>query len=338
MSLDFERIFRGARIPPWLQRFSDEPEAAVEDLLLGRADLAHLGAAEPVEILVGWVENLGDVPELTHALDRALAAWIERSWGWPVLPKAAGSSALTARAWIRAADVLAAVNGLGGASAVLCARFLADFGFLRALSEGRSRDPEARVWFALARHQDDPELIDHWWRLCNLPLDVPWYHGVCGIHGLRGLPAADAHQAGTFPSEVAEGLARLAEALARRVDEGWLDEGLGEEELLHTVKLTMAAYPWPERWLGFWSDSLTDQRIRNERAAEWVRRLFPEKLSEERLSKTQPSQPPLPPEPRYRDPTSIYPLVRGTDGPIESASSQQGQAGGTGTQGGRGRK
>ncbi len=222
--LALDHTFAGRRVPPWLRRFEAKPEESLQDLLLGGADLEHLNPADPERVLLDWIESLGPGSGLLAAVDRALASWIDRSWGDPD-PKELGA-AVAAVAWCRAADLISGCpgeEGLSGAASALRERFLEEPSFLRSIAEGRARDPEARTWLALAEHQADRTLLQHWWSLCSLPPDVPWYHGELGIYGLRGLPPETPSQAGRFPKEVPEGLARLADALARRVEDGWLE-------------------------------------------------------------------------------------------------------------------
>ncbi|MFL6262463.1 MAG: tetratricopeptide repeat protein [Thermoanaerobaculia bacterium] len=278
MTLELDRIFQGGRIPGWLQKFEDNPSEALEDLLLGRAALGHLNADEPVEILLDWLESLGERSEFPAQVDAALAEWIERSWGRSRLPKTE-SAAVLAVAWTRAANLIAFEPRLVQAARQLRSYFPKDRSFLSALSEGRARDPEGRAWLAVARHQEDRLLLSDWWRLCNLAPDVPWYHGIYGIQGLRGLPAESASREGAFPTEVAEGLARLASGLARRSGEGWLEPAAAREEFLRTARLTMSAYP-AARWVSFWRHVLQENRLRDYEgeARSWIQDLFPQEL------------------------------------------------------------
>ncbi|MES1243289.1 MAG: tetratricopeptide repeat protein [Acidobacteriota bacterium] len=282
--LALDRTFAGRRVPPWLRRFEAEPEEALRDLLLGGADLGHLNPADPERVLLDWIESLGARIGLLAEVDRVLAAWIESSWGDPD-PQGLGA-AVAAVAWCRAADLISGCpgeEGLSGAAKALRERFLEEPSFLRSISEGRARDPEARAWLALAEHQSDRSLLSRWWSLCSLPPDVPWYHGDLGIYGLRRLPPETVGQAGGYPREVQEGLARLADALARRVEDGWLESETARKEFIATVRLTMAAYPFPqEKWLPYWRHVLQDRRLREPLAERWVRDLSPklDQLSE----------------------------------------------------------
>lgn len=271
-TIDFDRMFEGRRVPGWLRRFETEPDNAIHDLLLGWADLGHLNAADPEEILLDWLEGLGSThPEFLHAVDSAIACWIRRSWGKPTLPVAGGNAAVVASAWVRVANIIAYSPGLTRAAKALRSFLPEQRIFLSALSEGRARDPEGRAWLALARHQEGRPLLEEWWRLCSLAPDVPWYHGEYGIQGLRELQTE-----GMFPLEVAEGLARLAFALAERVEEGWLEPKTAQEEFERTARLTMASYPYDNKWTSFWQHVLQDKRVQTENVRSWIEGLSPQ--------------------------------------------------------------
>jgi len=274
--LDFVEIFDGAPVPTWLRSFSEDANAAVEDLLVSRADLGTLAVAEPSELLLDWLEGLGVHAEFVERTDRALARWIDRSWGDPTLESALHSATLTAVAWCRAAEVIAAEPRLTVSARTLRTHFLEDRAFLHNLSEDRARDPQGRAWLALARHQEDRSLLPEWWRQVSLPPEEPWYRGIYGIHGLRGLPPAPGQLGSGLSQEIQEGLARLADGLAHRAEEGWLEPRVAREEFTRTAHLTMAAYPAPERWLRFWRHALRGRR--GELTKEWIQGLFPEEL------------------------------------------------------------
>ena len=105
--IDIEAIFEGAVVPEWLEHFQDEPLVALQDLLVGGADLGMLSADDPTSVLLDWLEGLGAKSGFPVQVDQTLA--LERdycAWGQPVL-EAAGSATMTAVAWCRAADVIA---------------------------------------------------------------------------------------------------------------------------------------------------------------------------------------------------------------------------------------
>jgi Flp pilus assembly protein TadD len=285
IDLRMEAVFQGRQIPAWLRRFEAEPDEALHDLLLGRAFLGHLNADEPIEVLLDWLENLGDRSELPEGVDTTLARWIERNWGRFSQQASGASAALLATAWTRVANLIAFEPRLSGAARVLRSFFPERRSFLSALAEGRARDPEGRAWLAVAGHQEDRSLLLEWWRLCSLAPDVPWYHGIYGIHGLRGLPAVKRDQEGKFPVEVAEGLARLASGLSQRVVDGWLPVQTARGEFLRIARLTMDAYPLEDRWLSFWRHTLQRARVQNEEGRSWIQTLFPQEL--QRVEKQQ---------------------------------------------------
>jgi len=276
-TLELDRVFQGRRVPGWLREVEAEPEAALQDLLLGRAALGHLNADEPSEVLLDWLDHLGS--PFAAQVDAGLAFWIGRSWGKTTLALPGASPAVVARAWMRAADLVAFGPGLERSAQSLRVLFLKEPSFLRALAEGRARDPEGRAWFALARHQADRSLLPEWWSLCSLPPDVPWYHGTYGIQGLRGLPAERPEREGLFAQEVADGLARLADALAWRSGDGWLSPETAQGEFVRVAELTMAAYSGPDRWVSFWRNALRSGLISRDLACSWVEGLFPDRLA-----------------------------------------------------------
>ncbi|MDY7094934.1 MAG: tetratricopeptide repeat protein [Acidobacteriota bacterium] len=247
----------------------------MEALLFDRGDLGHLAMSEPENVLLDWMLAFEQDPGFSKAVDDGLKVWIESAWGHAEPEEIFGSVRPTTYAWYRAAQILAFGQGLEGAVAALRERFLEDPQFLRDLSEARQLDPEGRTWLALARNQEgeDRSLLPHWWRLCSLPPDVPWYHGGYGIHGLRRLPAEGGGQKG-FPEEVAHGLLLLAEGLAQRVDEGWLGEPVARSEFEDIAHLTMRAVPMPERWGVFWGRA-SKRRFRSEKAHSWIDRFAP---------------------------------------------------------------
>jgi tetratricopeptide (TPR) repeat protein len=264
MTTDRVERLQGGPAGAWFARFEGEPTEALEALLGGWASLGTLNAADPVTLLLDWMDVLGERSDFAARVDAGLAAWIERLWGQPTPPSTNHSASLCAVLWCHVAEAIAADRRLSGSAAALKGRVLADGCFLDSLTEGRSRDPQALAWLALARHQSERSLLDDWWRLCSLPPDEPWYRGAYGIHGLRGLPSD-----GQVPPEVPEGLAVLAGALHRRAEEGWLDETLARDEFLRTARLTQAAYPFDlDLWEPFWRHEAGSRRRRAPR--DWI--------------------------------------------------------------------
>jgi tetratricopeptide (TPR) repeat protein len=273
-TFDPDAIFQGAWVPPWLRHFAADPDAAIMELLTGAAELGHLKPNEPEVLLARWLDSFGEQGFATQ-LDGALARWIDRCWGKPALVEAVGSAALTGSAWCHAGRVIAGSEKLAEAAARLRGHVVKDRTFLDALTEGRSRDPLGCAWMAVANHQPDRELLELWWHLCKLPAEEPWYRGEYGIFGLRGLPPEQRGQGGGLPKEVPEGLLRLAEGLAGRVEEGWLKEKDAREEWQRIARLTSMAYPFPDTWKKFWRRA-TGQMERRE--ADWAQGLSSARL------------------------------------------------------------
>ncbi len=304
MPLDFDEIFEGARVPAWLRAFAEDADGAVADLLVGRADLGHLAMADPVQLLLDWLHRLSEAEGFAAQVDASLAAWIRRCWGDTALDEASGSPAMTAVAWCRASEAVAGgAPHLKEAAGELELRLL-DIDarrFLRDIGQGRSRDPEGRAWLALARNQDDRSLLDTWWGLCALPADQPWYRGEYGIHGLCGLPGD-----GGFPEEAAEGLARLAQALERRSQSGFLNKKTAEKEFLRTTRLTMAAYPFPEDWNSFWRHASDGVLQHDETVLQWVKQLLPKPRAGKKPPRHEASRQPRRTARNWREPDPAW--------------------------------
>ena len=75
--IEFDVIFEGARVPTWLRAFERAPLEAVEDLLVGRADLGLLSAEEPSALLLDWLAGIGDQDGFAGEIDETLARWID---------------------------------------------------------------------------------------------------------------------------------------------------------------------------------------------------------------------------------------------------------------------
>ena len=253
-----DSFFADGCVPRWLKEFEQEPLPALTRLLAGSADLGHLGPADPVVLLRTWVERLADT-SVTEIADQTLADWIGAYWGHASPDFAGDSAAVTADAWIAACDLVwSSARSFSRAAERLRDLFLSSPHFLRSLSEGLSRDPEASAWLVLAYYQTDRTLLSCWWKLVNLEPDVPWYHGRLGLEGLRRLPHPPTRQ-GVSPREVQEGLFRLGEALARREEEGFLPAPEARAEFLRCARTLMRAYP-SAKWKSFFRDTVSRSR------------------------------------------------------------------------------
>lgn len=266
--MDAVEMVRQGPAGVWLDRFECEPVEALEALLGGWASLGVLNAADPVTLLLDWLEVLGN--DFASKVDSALAVWIGQMWGQSAPESMNQSSSLCAATWCNVASVIAGDARLKSSAQALKERVLDDRSFLDGLTEGRSRDPLAQAWLALARHRTDRELLNDWRCLCSLPLGELWYRGQYGVHGLGGLPEEKTGEERPVQQEVAEGLALLAASLCRLAVNGELDERLAREEFLRTARLTMVALP-SDDWKLFWPQEA--ERMPERAPREWVNAL-----------------------------------------------------------------
>lgn len=160
---------------------------------------------------------MGAEGDFLPRLDAALAAWVVRSWG--TVPESRTAARL-ADAWSRLAEVVTYLDKLEATAAILRAGFEEARDYLGPLSPSPARDPLGRYFAAIAEYQPDRSLAPFWWRLCDLPDGVPFFHARYAIAGLCGLPAPEDEEAGGFRTEVIRGVVRLAQAF-RRLWNGW---------------------------------------------------------------------------------------------------------------------
>jgi tetratricopeptide (TPR) repeat protein len=283
----WEEVFAAGSPPAWLTAFDEDPYGAVEALLWRRFYHGSLNLAEPEDLVIDWVFLIGEAGEFTSRLDQTLRAWGERNWG----SLGDGSTARLADAWSRLADIVAATGILTSTAQALRVRFADAQEYLGGLSVSPSQDPLGRYLGAIARYQQDRTLAPFWWQLCELPDRVPFYHAPYAIEGLRGLPPLEAEERGAFRLDLVHGLIKLAVALARKRQ---FPEKQIKEMFFAVARRTMAAYPFPERWV-----SALDPLIPSlqDPAASWLAALLAERATSqpgERTSRKDPRRDQLP--------------------------------------------
>ena len=64
----------------WLSAFVEHPNQVVSDLLWDRFYFGPLNPVEPGQLLIGWLERLGNRDQFAERLDEALVAWIVENW------------------------------------------------------------------------------------------------------------------------------------------------------------------------------------------------------------------------------------------------------------------
>jgi len=238
----------GNFVPAWLEDFAtrERPQDALDDLLRHRADLGALEALEPETLLLDWLDLLANEGGFRAKLDAAVVAWVIENWGTLHLDEV--DRKVRSRRWSSVLTVASVASGLSHTLAELLSRFDEAHEFLGALSQSPSADPLGTYLSILARHQTNRSLAPLWWRMCDLPAEVPYFHAIYALAGLRGLPPESEEQSGGFRRDVAQGLLRLAEAFDRLARLDILSKEFAAQEFLRVGRITLAAYPFPQRW------------------------------------------------------------------------------------------
>jgi Flp pilus assembly protein TadD len=274
--------FRGAPAPaPWFRVLEIDPQKAASQLLFGTGDFSTFQAAEPLHLAMHWLREVRE-PGFANALDLAFHHWIETYWGDSIHPESAGSASLTADAWQNLGLILAGYPMFHASAAALRERVLAERNFLLAIGEGPTSDPAGRALQAISRYQKDRTLRDYWWELAALPPSTPWFHGEYALDGLSHLPS---HGVG-IPEVVPSGLRRLADALSRRVGEGWLEAKLARRYFLRIAKLTQRYFPFEEKWRPFWLGVF--QSTKDENVQVWLQSLCGFRVEERDPAESRP--------------------------------------------------
>src|ERR1035437_1901366 len=260
-----DQLFAGGMPPAaWFYAFEQDRSAAVQDLLLGAADLGPFQVLDPWAVAIQWLQPLSDTG-FPADFDAALTEWIAASWGKPIHPASCGSAVLTARAWESAGLIIANFDRLPISAGILRDRVLGDREFLAFMGEGPARDPAGRAWQALAQYQEDDSLFEEWQQILALDPGVSWYHGQYGLMGVDLLPS---NRGGTgIPAPLAYGLRRFGNALLRLVTDGCLNEGSARREFERLSRWAQKRYPFKGAWRSVWRQLIEHE---NDRLAPWV--------------------------------------------------------------------
>ncbi|HXM39778.1 MAG TPA: hypothetical protein VN924_00915, partial [Bryobacteraceae bacterium] len=258
-------LFKGGAPPSaWFYAFEEDPTAAVQDLLLGAADLGPFQTLDPWAVALPWLQAFSDA-SFPADFDAALSEWIVSSWGQPIHPASYGSAALTARAWEAVSLIIANFDGLPTSAGILRGRVLANREFLASMGEGPSLDPAGRAWQALAQYQEDDSLFEEWQRILALDPGVPWYHGQYGLMGVDLLPGN--RGATGIPPPLAYGLRRYGNALLKLVTDGYLNERIARREFERLSRWAQSRYPFKGAWRSVWRQLIEHE---NDPLAPWV--------------------------------------------------------------------
>lgn len=258
LAADVREVFAG-RTPTWIAAFLDDPADSLTALFTDRWYHGTLNAEDPENLLLDWAEGLDEVEGFAELLDASLASWIAGRWNDIVSDP---SPELT---WHRALVSVATLHDqLPRTLDVLGAHRSEAAELLGPMTRGVTVDPMGWYWTCLAQCQEDQQLREHWWALCELVPGTPWFHGRIGLLGLRRIPGPDR---GRFRESVASALLRFTSALDGQVDARMLKQGLAERASRAAARELRWAYPYPGSWDTFWASHHADL---DERPRGWV--------------------------------------------------------------------
>lgn len=232
----------------WFEAFEADAPAALNDLLLGRFDLANLSVTEPRSLISEWIVRVGNAAGFSSRLDTALTGWIQTQWG--NFDLASRSQLLSV--WETVAHVLNATYRSGPSAAPLekSAESLRDriadaSGFSAQLFSTRGTDAFLACLNVVALYQRDDSLRALWWRLAELPDGFPLRYASVALTGIRRLPAVS----GGFRYDVATALFTVARAISCRVQDGDCSEQIAVEEFQLLYQRTRQQFPaMDQRW------------------------------------------------------------------------------------------
>ena len=211
----------------WLARFALEPDAALNDLLLGKVWLGGYAAAEVAQALPQFLP-VGAV----DALDGALQRWVSAQHRSEVLPEG-----VTAKQYAQAL-----VDGFGLMQVLLVSRSQGScrervsslWGWLQAQPSFPSREPRTAFLRAMALSQPNRDLLGFWMSLCRQG-HKPWVQ--LALFGLRRMPRdGEGRPESSLPQALIHGLLDYGSSLARgQADATKKNEWLGELDFLSAV-------------------------------------------------------------------------------------------------------
>lgn len=217
----------------WRERFAADASAAIGLVLTGKISLGSYDRARPAEALAQIMAEA----DLSRA-DTGLQAWLAGQLGSPTPAGVSGKR--FADALVEGFRLMALLH-LPTARAWCAQRHGELRAWLRGFYFGRSRDPEAALLVALARHQPDRSLLALWQGVVRRGRPVE--HVRHALTGLRSMPADDAGKVERrVPRALLQGLLDFGDALARQ------GERKGTDWLME-IDYLAAVYPMsPEAW------------------------------------------------------------------------------------------
>ena len=217
----------------WLERFHEEPQNALDDLLFRRLPLGEWSRNETTVL---FYQIFNKRPDIHEALDQAFFAWWQQHEGQhPKSHSSVGWSHI-----LRSALSVIDYFHLEATTGYLRKHREGLRPWLRGLYISPARDPEAALLQLLANHQKNWTLLPLWMRLCRLEEELPLHYASLGILGLHKLPEANGKG---LPEPFFHGLVALAEAC---VEQG--HEKHGKKLLQREAKALLALHPDERAW------------------------------------------------------------------------------------------
>ena len=247
-------------IEQWLAEFAQDPQAALDRLLLGRAFMGALNRNELSAILfrLFHAENR----ETQERLDEALRGWLAAVW-------LTAPDSMSASRWAEILEqAFFTVHRLNLAKSRrwLISHYPSGKDWLRSLYLSPACDPEGCLLRTLAMNQEDQQLAPLWLRFCRREEELPRHYAAIGLIGLRKLPDRNGRPPGDLPSLVFSALAGLAEAAeAKEGEQFWLRECRSLRDLYPRTD-----HYWIKNFLPFISSGEHD------RTAKLLRKVIPD--------------------------------------------------------------
>lgn len=235
----------------WLARFEADADAALNDLLLGKAWLGGYGAAEVPQALPQFFPVASE-----DALDEALQRWLAVQWRRDALPEG-----VTAKQFAQAlADAFALLQIMALPRTLRWCREWAPplWAWLQTQPSFASREPRAALLRALALQQPDRGLLNFWMLLCRQGQKA-WAQ--LALFGLRRIPRDDNGTPETsLPLGLVNGLIAYGLVLARGKD-----DAAKKKQWLAELDFLSAVYPMSRgQWATRLSEALSLRAKRDE--------------------------------------------------------------------------
>lgn len=173
---------------PWIAEFKDSPEAALNDLLQGCADISPYERVEAVDILEMFFSGFDSTHEFRKNLDLSLCSWLKKRYrDNPEVRLQRGLNCYVYEL-IQGFSTVYRLR-LPTTADYLSKHFVEFQRWLEPLYIDTSRDAGGELWRIMALMQKDRRRLNHWYRLCEeAGKTFPENYLSIGLLGLRLLP------------------------------------------------------------------------------------------------------------------------------------------------------